>query len=197
MRFIVLASVVALIACEPALPFKSDAGASLTADGGTIDAGPVIRVITVDGVSKIDASNSRFWVAIDLDTGTEATFEPPEWDLAFNRFHIRARGGASGDGGVQVAVIADAGFDEVTAAPVDGFLEDQPDGPDDNTDLDTVFEVTKAWYSYDLSTHVLTPSPVIYVVKTDQGAFFKVGVTGYYDSAGTPGILTLRSERLP
>jgi len=195
-----LFSLLLLTACEPALPTPGPT--PVIPDGGTIDGG-VPHIMTVaDGdalLSTIDAQNSRFWIALDLDDAREVTFESAAWDLAFNRFHVRARGGASGasgDGGVSVAILKDVTFDAVTQIPDGGFAEDQPDGPDDNTDLDTVFEVPEGWYSYDLSTHILTPKPWVYVVKSDDGAFFKVSLERYYDSAGTPAVLTVRFSRL-
>jgi hypothetical protein len=191
-----LLTLLLLTACEPALP---DPGPPAVVPDGGADAGPTNIITVAEGssfVSTIDAQNSSFWIGLDLDTGREATFEPPAWNLAFNRFHIRARGGASGDGGVVAAIIKDVTFVQVTEIPDGGFFEDQPDGPDDNTELDTVFEVPDAWYSYELQTHILTPKPWIYVVKSDDGAFFKVSVERYYDSAGTPAVLTLRFARI-
>ncbi len=190
MRFLPLLALT-LFACEPALPEPGPE----EVDGG------VQRIVTrAEGdalVSAIDATNVRTWVALDLDTGEEVTFDPPVWDLAFNRFHIRARGGASGDGDVQVAILKDTTFDAVTQAPADGFMVDQPDGDDENADLDTVFEVPEPWYSYDITTHILTPQPWVYVVKSDEARFYKVVIESYYDGAGTPARLTLRYAPLP
>ena len=194
MRRLLFTALLSVAACEPALPLPGpDAGVPI--DGGT----PMITFATDAGVTvaKIDAVENKLWAALDLDRPAEVPFADDQWDLAFQRFHIRARGGASGDGGVQVAIISDAGFDEVVAAPAGPWFEDQPDGPDDNADLDTVFEKVDVWYAYDPMFHTLTPQPLIYVVRSDRGALFKLQLLGYYDRAGTPGNLTLRFARLP
>lgn len=186
-----------LAGCEPKLPTQPEADAGL--DAG-VDAGPAkFTTTTMNGVnvSVIDAIQGDQFTAVDLDTATQVTFEPPAWDLAFQRFQVRARGGASGDGGVEVAPILDAGFDQVTQAPATGFLVDQPDGPDSNSDVDTVFSTVVPWYLYDPSNHTLSPGTNVYVVKSDRGAFFKVQIEKYYDGAGTPAVLTVRWAKLP
>ncbi len=194
MRRCLAGLLLALTACEPPLPDPWPPVAPEENDAG------VTRVrVVADGagfLATVNATDTRLWVGLDLDAASEASFEPPAWDLAFNRFHVRARGGASGDGGVMVAILKDVTFEAVTVAPVDGYLEDLPDGPDDNTDLDTVFEVPEPWYMYELSTHILTPQPWVYVVKSDQQATFKVRLDGYYDGAGTPAVLSVRFARL-
>jgi hypothetical protein len=183
-------------ACEPKLPdgWPHDGGAVI--DDAGVDAGPKrYFTFTPDGGGfsvLVDAMYSDRWSAVDLDVPLEVPFELDGWDLAFQRFHIRARGGASGDGGVQIAVVYDAGYEQVTRAPDGPWLEDQPDGPDDNTDIDTVFEKGEVWYDYDPMWHTLTPRPLVYVVKSDQGAYFKLKIDGYYDTAGTPALITLR-----
>lgn len=86
-----LFSLLLLTACEPALPEPGPL--PVIPDGGTLDGGVPHIVTTADGdalVSTIDAQNSRYWSALDLDTASEVPFELPAWDLAFNRFHVRA-----------------------------------------------------------------------------------------------------------
>jgi hypothetical protein len=80
----------------------------------------------------------------------------------------------------------------VTKAPDAGYLEDQPDGPDGNTEFDTVFDNGEVWYSYNVMTHVLTPRPIVYVVRSDERRYFKLVIDGYYDAAGTPAVFSLR-----
>lgn len=194
MRALVLLPLVMIaVACEPKLPdgWPHDGGA---ADAGA-DAGATRYVtFTPDGggfAVLLDSMSSERWAAIDLDRAAEVPFEGDRWDLAFQRFHIRARGGASGDGGVQIA-FTDAGYAAVTQAPATGYLEDLPDGDDDNPDLDTVFDKAGVWYDYDPMFHSLTTRPLVYVVKTDEGAYFKLKFDAYYDKSGTPALFKLR-----
>ena len=199
MRALVLLGlpVLLLCACEPALPdgwLTRDAGGMGTSDAG-VDAGVRYVTFTPDGggfAVVVDAMYSDRWTSVDLDGPLEVPFDGDAWDLAFQRFHIRARGGASGDGGVQVAVVYDAGYDAVTRSPSGPWLEDQPDGPDENPDLDTVFDKGETWFEYEGMFHTLTPRPLVYVVKTDRGGYFKLKIDGYYDRSGTPAVIRLR-----
>ncbi|MBK7863979.1 MAG: HmuY family protein [Archangiaceae bacterium] len=194
MRALAPAVVMLCIACEPALP------AGWPHDGGAADAGPDggglhSVAFTPDGggfAVLLDAMDSTRWTAVDLDAPAEVPFEGDGWDLAFQRFHVRARGGASGDGGVQIAVVYDAGYEQVTRSPDGPWLEDQPDGDDENLDLDTVLDKGEVWYEYDPLWHTLTPRPLVYVIRSDQGGYFKLKVDNYYDRSGTPAVFKLR-----
>jgi hypothetical protein len=140
--------------------------------------------------AQIDATSRTEWVGLDLDAHSEAdAAQPGTWDLAFQRFHIRAQG--------EVATLAGSTFAAVSTAPASGFETDQPDGADANSDADTVLETAQGgWYGYDPATHQLSAKPLVYVVKSDGGRFFKVELTGYYDAAGTPAVISLRYAEL-
>ncbi|MBZ4376906.1 HmuY family protein [Corallococcus sp. AS-1-6] len=142
--------------------------------------------------SVVDASNAEAWVGVDLDTGKQVSAaEDAVWDLAFQRYTVKARGGVSGTGGVEVAIVPNVAFAALTQAPASGYLTDAADGPDTGGSPDTVFNAGDGWYLYDLATHMLTPRDQLYVVRSDSGAYFKVRVQSYYDAAGTPGMMKL------
>ncbi|MFB1481161.1 HmuY family protein [Corallococcus sp. RDP092CA] len=142
--------------------------------------------------SVVDATDAAAWVGVDLDTGKEANAaDDALWDLAFQRFTVKSRGGVSGTGGVQVAIVPDTAFTALTQAPASGYLSDAEDGPDTGDAVDTVFNTGDGWYVYDLPTHTLTPRPQLYVVRSDSGSYFKVEIQSYYDAAGTPAKLKL------
>lgn len=193
MRRLVL--VLLVTACEPALPEgwgQRDAG--YVSDAG-VDAGRKYVTFTPDGggwAVTVDAMDSTRWASVDLDAPAEVPFEGNGWDLAFSRFHIRARGGASGDGGVAITAIYDAGYALVQQSPNGPWLQDLPDGPDENMDLDTVLDKAEVWYDYEGVFHSLTPRPIVYVVRTDRAGYFKLKIDGYYDRAGTPAFFRLR-----
>lgn len=156
------------------------------------------HTVQADGsvITVVDATDALVWVGLDLDTRERV--DPAlasAWDLSFQRFHVRSRGGVNGTGGVQVAVLPDA-FDAVSTAPSSGYREDAPDGEDTNTESDTAFEAEGGWYSYDVSSHTLTPRARTYVVRSDAGQFFKLQILGYYDSAGTPAMLSFRWKQV-
>ncbi|RKG98258.1 hypothetical protein D7V97_33225 [Corallococcus sp. CA053C] len=142
--------------------------------------------------SVVNATEPTLWVGLDLDTGKEVSAaEDTAWDLAFQRFVVKSRGGVSGTGSVQVAVLAGTSFGQLTQAPATGWTTDAADGDDVDTTPDTVFNASGGWYLYDLQFHTLTPRPQLYVVRSDQGAYFKVELLSYYDAAGTPANVKL------
>ncbi|MCP3103616.1 HmuY family protein [Myxococcus sp. K15C18031901] len=141
----------------------------------------------------VDAQSRETWVGFDLDTGTQVAADTDAaWDLAFQRFGIRSRGGVNGTGGVKVAVVTGQSFAQITQAPATGYAEDAADGDDEGTDPDTVFQANGGWYVYDLATHKLAARDQVYVVRTDSNAYFKVQMLSYYDDAGTPSVLVLK-----
>jgi len=133
----------------------------------------------------VDSTSMTDWIYADFETGGEVLATAP-WDLRFQRFHISTNGGASGGGGVEVAAIAGASFAAVTAAPTSGFLADAADGNGDGMP-DYAFEQGDGWYDYDPATHLLSPKPIVWAVKTDGGAMLKLEIVKYYDAAGTSG----------
>lgn len=148
-------------------------------------------------VVRVDSSRPDAWVYFAFGAEREVTVAGPEsskdWDLAFQRFKIKSNGGVSGAGAVMVAVVRGASFEALAQAPESGWVTDGPDGPDDNADPDWAFNVpSEGWYVYDFQTHVLTPRAQIYVVRSTKGGYFKVEMTGYYDSAGNGGYPAFR-----
>jgi hypothetical protein len=141
--------------------------------------------------TRVDASNSEAWRYFSFATGAEVTpadpTSSPDWDLAFQRFHILSNGGVSGSGGAAIAVVASQTLADLGAAPADGYLEDQADGDDDDSIAESAFSMGDGWYAYDSATNRLSPHPNVYVVRTGSGAFYKLAIVDYYDAAGTSG----------
>ncbi|MDY7231877.1 HmuY family protein [Hyalangium rubrum] len=147
--------------------------------------------------TTVDATSSEVWIGLDLDQGRQAdAAQDMKWDVAFQRFHIRTRGGVNGGGGVQVALLTGVDFAQVQQAPATGYVTDAEDGDDENTQPDTAFEAGENWYSYDPRTHLLTPRSQVYVLRTDEGAFFKIQIVSYYDAVGTPAMMQVRWGRV-
>jgi len=137
-------------------------------------------------VSVVDATDDDRWVHFDFETAGAVDEENASWDLAFRRMVVKSNGGASGDGGVEVAVLPDAVFDEVTSAPGEGWMSDDVGDPDERDPGGTVFN-EDPWYAYDLFSHSLQPQERVYVVRTVEGSTFKLRIDGYYDADGTSG----------
>jgi hypothetical protein len=141
--------------------------------------------------TRIDATSMTAWTLADLETGVEVAEDAP-WDLSTQRFELRLNGGVGGDGGVEVVRLADVALDDVVEVPTDGWITDQPDGDDEGDVPDYAFAQGGGWYAYDAATHVLTPLPVVWVLRTVEGAVVKLAIEDYYDDAGTAGHFTLR-----
>lgn len=161
---------------------------------GQVASGPLVSTQVLSGEVKImtvDATNKSSQVFVDLDEGremkAEEAFASNHWDLAFKRYEISMNGGAGNPtGSVQALALLDQDFDTLTAAPANGY------GQDGST------AVLGAWWDYDLLAHrVTTKTNIIYVLISSQGAYFKLMMLDYYDSAGTPAAISLKYAPLP
>lgn len=153
----------------------------------TLDAGEGAAEVELgeDGV-LVDATDEDAWVAFDLDTGEFVDHAAATWDVAFRRFNVDLAEGLA------AAVVEDATYEDVTAVPDDGWREDLPD-----EDNDGVPEYALAdWYDYDQDQHLLTPATRVYVVVSSEGRYHKVAFDSYYDPAGTPARISLRTTEL-
>ena len=188
-----LAPLLASSGCfESIAPERPDAGIGL----GASEVGPPGPFATTRGTdgtytTVVDAQSATEWTYGDFETGASSDPTGP-WDLRFQRFHISTNGGISGAGGVEVAPITGVAFADVLSLPATGWTSDAPDGDDANTDPDYAFEQGDGWYEYDPTTHVLRPRPIVWVVKTTDGAMLKLELASYYDDAGTAGWFTFR-----
>lgn len=171
----------------------------LVPTGGTSATARAVVTRTADDgtfATTIDASRPDAVVGFDFEGRAEVSASagaPAVWDLGFSRFKVTSNGGVSGGGGVEVAILPDVALAAVAAAPDAGWLRDEGDGPDMNSDPDTVFNRgDDTWFAYDPVTHKLTAKPRVYVVKSAEGGFFALAMQAYYDQAGTPGHVTFR-----
>jgi len=186
----------ALPGCADRIGHAQPDAAVPSSDGGNGDAGntaPAGKVQTTRGsdatyTTVVDATSYTDWIYADFETGT-AVDATAAWDLRFQRFHISTNGGVSGTGGVEVAPIA-AAFADVPQAPTDGYITDVADTDADGVP-DYAFDQGDSWYDYDETSHVLTPRPVVWVMKTAGGATLKLEILKYYDPAGSPAWFTL------
>lgn len=119
----------------------------------------------------VDSSSETVPTLGDFDTGTALTESEP-WDLAFQRFRITPAPG------VEIARV-EAAFADVAVPPHDGWSGALLDD----------------WYDYDAETHVLTPKPETYALRTSTGTF-KFAIERYYDEAGNAGFFTLHWRSL-
>lgn len=179
-------------------------------DGASPNDAGVGRIVSTDkgdGTTQtdVDATSETDYVYFDFESQREVAPGTPgssaAWDIAFERFKIKVNGGTSGTGNVAVAALPNATFATLTTAPPSGYAsDDAPPVPDGGvTDggftagsEGLIFHTGDGWYSYDPVNHVLAPRPIVYVVRSVEGRYYKVQITGYYDQAGTPGYLGFR-----
>jgi hypothetical protein len=181
-----------------AIPACADEIAPSDPDAGDpVAGGKVQTTVNGDGsyTSVVDSTSMEAWTIADLETGAEVTEDAP-WDVSFQRFHLKLNGGVHGDGGVRVAPIADVTLDDLAGPPAQGWITDEADGDDEDTEPDYAFEQGDGWYAYDPATHVLTPRPIVWVLETVEGNVTAIAIEDYYDDLGTAGVFTLRWKPL-
>lgn len=160
--------------------------------------GRVTNTQSTGGVvtSQINAMDQTSWVYFQFAGAKEVMPQDPlsstDWDVALQRFQIKVNGGISGSGGVEVALATGTQFDALSQAPGSGYVTDQVDGADEDTDPDYAFVQGGTWYNYNVMTHILTPKDQVYVVRATTGKYYKMQITGYYDQAGSSGFPAFR-----
>lgn len=134
----------------------------------------------------VDATSTDEWRFFDFSRGSVVLNPGPgDWDLAFRRFHIIANGGPgfSGDGGI--IRLEETDFDAVLELPGAAYVETA-------VRRDSVNAAIERWYAYGWTSHLLTPHPAVYAVRTADGRYAKVQLLGYYCPGAQPGCLTFR-----
>ncbi len=186
------------VACDSSIAPKpdkdTDDGEPTETDVGEVQAGEVVE-------RTIDASDTETWAYLDLDKNALVMPAKPaaasDWDLSFKRFTIATNGGGSGSGGVEVAVLKEAKFDDVIEVSANGFASDATDGSDDDEEPEYVMSTGESgWYDYDPTAHTLSPRAHVYLVRTTTRAVFKLEILDYYSEAGSSGYLTMRFAQL-
>lgn len=144
--------------------------------------------------SVVTATSKNAFVYVDLDAQKDLpaaeAFETDAWDLSFQRFKIPMNGGSGGPGPVSVAVLVNPdiaasqqAYEALTQAPATGYVQDGSEP--------VLNGASGGWYFYDLGKHKLyTRNENFYVVRSSEGAFFKLRFLAYYDASGTAGMVS-------
>ena len=88
-----------------------------------------------------------------------------EWHLKSDFVTLHLNGGSSGSGTCAAQMIQDIQFDSLSSAPATGYSYD---------DSTTALAIGNTWYTYDMSSHTLTPNPYIYVLQINQTDYAKI-----------------------
>lgn len=167
------------------------------------DAGPSVNgPITVEDLgggvhrARVDAKGEVEWIYVSLAQGepvpAEQADDPAAWDIAFRRFNMKLNGGASGGGEAAVIPLLATDFDDLVKVPAGTWLTDEPDADADGVPEYVMSIGDNRWYDYEVTTHVLTPKDMVYVVKGATGSYYKLQMLEYYDMAGTAGYPAFR-----
>ena len=100
-----------------------------------------------------------------------------KWDLGFRGTTIIVNGGQNriGNGGAKVI---DGLFDDLTAAPLDGYSLDGANG------YAIPAGSGNGWYTYDGATQTIIPTAgKVIVVRTGKGKYAKMEILSYYKNA--------------
>ena len=148
----------------PTPPAPSDVGPRLV--------GPVLYTV--------DATAPDAWRYFSFRVGSVVEAPGPrDWDLAFRRYSIVA-----GDG-VGILDLGEATFEAVATVPAGGYLANEGRAEPRNPAI-------ASWYRYGFFSHVLTPKPHVWAVRTADGRYAKLEMVGYYCPGGRPGCPTFR-----
>lgn len=134
----------------------------------------------------VDATRPDRWRFFSFEDGTVAESpDPLGWDLAFRRFQVIANGGAGFAGTGGIAKLGEVALNDVGAVPATGYLPN-------TVGSDTVNEAVQEWYDYSYFSHLLSPKPTVYAIRTATGRFAKLQFVGYYCPGAVPGCVTFR-----
>jgi HmuY protein len=125
----------------------------------------------------VDATAPETWRHFSFRLGS--VVEAGSWDLGFRRYAIVAGPGAG------ILDLGEVRFDDVRAAPRDGYVANEGGGEPRNPAI-------AAWYRYGFFSHVLSPKPRVWAVRTADGHYAKLEIVGYYCPGAHPGCLTFR-----
>jgi hypothetical protein len=137
-------------------------------------------------VTTVDASDQRAWVRFQFSQASVVEeVDPLGWDLAFRRNRIIANGGPGFAGRGGIRDVGEISFTEVVELPEEGYLPNRGV-------TDTLNPAIEKWYDYGFTTHLLTPKPRVYAVRTADGRYVKLAILSYYCPGARPGCLTFR-----
>ncbi len=154
----------------PTVPVPADVGRALV--------GPVLYTV--------DATSPEAWRYFSFRRG--AVIEEggaTGWDLAFRRYQVIANGGKAFVGRGGIRDLGPSRLDEVREVPETGYAGNE--GSEDPRN-----PAIAGWYRYGFFSHVLSPKPHVWAVRTADGRYAKLEILSYYCSGARPGCLTFR-----
>ncbi|MGH7419634.1 MAG: HmuY family protein, partial [Candidatus Rokuibacteriota bacterium] len=147
----------------PTSPAPRDLGRALV--------GPVLYTV--------DATAPEAWRRFSFRLGSVVEDGGHDWDMAFRRYAIIAGPGAG------ILDLGERRFDEVRTVPAEGYQANEGAAEPRNPAI-------AGWYHYGFFSHVLSPKPRVWAVRTADGRYAKLEMLGYYCPGSRPGCVTFR-----
>jgi HmuY protein len=163
----VTATLVALTLRTPEVPTYAPTPPA-PRDAGRALVGPVLYTV--------DATAAEAWRHFSFRLGS--VVDVPA-DLAFRRYAIIA-----GPGGA-ILDLGEVRFDDVRTVPASGYQANEGAADPRNPAI-------AGWYRYGFFSHLLSPKPRVWAVRTADGHYAKLQMVGYYCPGSTPGCPTFR-----
>ena len=174
---VVAAALVVLSVRRPTVPTYAPTPPAPRDAGGAL-AGPALYTV--------DATSPDQWRYFSLRFGSVLeNAGARDWDLAFRRYQVIANGGSRFSGAGGVADLGPVAFADVTSAPDAGYQVTEGDAEPRHPAL-------AGWYSYSYFSHVLTPKPRVWAVRSNDGRYAKLEFLSYYCQNLEPGCVTFR-----
>ena len=136
-------------------------------------------------VVTVDARADGF-AYFDFSRGSVVPSPSPlGWDLAFQRFTILANGGPDFAGQGGILDLGTTSLDSLAAVPTGGYAANSAGREVSNA-------ATDQWYDYSWTSHVLSPKPKIFAVRTADGRYAAFEILSYYCPTAQAGCTTIR-----
>jgi hypothetical protein len=142
------------------------------------------RALVGPRVYTVDATEAGAWRRFSFRLGSVVD-DATDWDLAFRRYEIIANGGPGFAGRAGALDLGAVPFDAVRTVPGEGYR------PNEGT-VDPQNPAIGRWYTYGFFSHILTPKPHVWAVRTTDGRYAKLEILGYYCPGSRPGCVTMR-----
>ena len=142
-------------------------------------------------VYTVDARSKELWMYFDFSRGSVISITNPktdDWDLAFQRHTIRSNGGATNPAG-QAALAGIETTDFASLHQVPTTAEFQSDVLTKKR-LHPHNPTVHRWYNYSYTANILTPKPMVYIVRTQDGKYAKMRILSYYCKGNIAGCMT-------
>jgi HmuY protein len=142
-------------------------------------------------VYTVDARDQELWMYFDFSRASVVAMQNPktdDWDLAFRRHVVRTNGGDTNPTGQGALLsIPDKDFAAITQVPADAvFVSDVRT----KKRLNVYNPAIQKWYNYSYTANVLTPKPIVYIVRTQDGKYAKIRFLSYYCKGSEAGCMT-------